>query len=276
MKLQYLGTSAAEGWPAPFCACEACERARKRGGKDLRTRSQALVDDRILIDLPGDTLAHANQFAIDLSKVNHLLITHSHLDHFSAFDLHMRIDPYQKGTPPLEVFCNDMVYNTFISSLEFYLLHYRNHLHFHIIHAFDSFDIADYHIEALRADHTPTEECLFYRIQRNNEAILYAHDTGWFPEDTWRYLEGKYHSIVSLDCTYCLQTETSRHMGLSTCAKVRKRMLEKNMADQNTVFVINHFTHNCAEHNGHDELVSAAAEQGFVTAYDGMVIKSSS
>ena len=122
MKLQYLGTSAAEGWPAPFCACEACERARKRGGKDLRTRSQALVDDRILIDLPGDTLAHANQFAIDLSKVNHLLITHSHLDHFSAFDLHMRIDPYQKGTPPLEVFCNDMVYNTFISSLEFYLL----------------------------------------------------------------------------------------------------------------------------------------------------------
>lgn len=39
MKLQYLGTAAAEGFPGMFCNCTACERARKAGGKNIRTRS---------------------------------------------------------------------------------------------------------------------------------------------------------------------------------------------------------------------------------------------
>lgn len=28
MKLLYLGTAAAEGWPAPFCQCDNCKAAR--------------------------------------------------------------------------------------------------------------------------------------------------------------------------------------------------------------------------------------------------------
>lgn len=272
IKLQYLGTSAAEGWPAPFCPCEACERARQRGAKNIRTRSQAIIDDRILLDLPGDTLAHANRFGIDLTRVNHLLVTHAHLDHFSAFDLHLRMDPYQKGAAPMEVYCNDAVYQAFIRSLEFYLMHYREHIHFHIVHAFDAFDIGAYHVQALRADHTPTEECLFYRVSGPGGTILYAHDTGVFPEDTWERLEGKHNDIVSLDCTYCLQDCTSRHMGLSACAQVKDRMLQCGMADQNTLFIINHFTHNCAQHCGHEELEEAAKQLGFLTAYDGMVV----
>ena len=28
MEIKYLGTAAAEGWPAVFCTCEACKRAR--------------------------------------------------------------------------------------------------------------------------------------------------------------------------------------------------------------------------------------------------------
>ena len=55
MKFQYLGTAAAEGWPAVFCRCEACEEAARRGGKNIRTRSQALVNDDLLLDLPPDT-----------------------------------------------------------------------------------------------------------------------------------------------------------------------------------------------------------------------------
>ena len=33
MKLQYLGTAAAEGWPALFCNCSACIKAKELGGK---------------------------------------------------------------------------------------------------------------------------------------------------------------------------------------------------------------------------------------------------
>ena len=48
MKITYLGTAAAEAIPALFCNCEWCRRAAANGGKDVRTRSQALIDDCLL------------------------------------------------------------------------------------------------------------------------------------------------------------------------------------------------------------------------------------
>ena len=58
MKIQYLGTAAAEGWPALFCRCKACKEAARLGGKNLRTRSQAIIDDCLLVDFPPDTYLH--------------------------------------------------------------------------------------------------------------------------------------------------------------------------------------------------------------------------
>ena len=58
MELTYLGTAAAEGFPAMFCNCAHCREARALGGKNIRTRSQALVNDDLLIDFPADTYMH--------------------------------------------------------------------------------------------------------------------------------------------------------------------------------------------------------------------------
>ena len=69
MKFRYLGTAASEGWPALFCNCEYCLKAKKLGGKNLRTRSQAIVNDDMLIDFPGDTFAHMLATGMDFSKV---------------------------------------------------------------------------------------------------------------------------------------------------------------------------------------------------------------
>ena len=55
MKLTFLGTAAAEGFPAIFCNCEYCKEARKLGGKNIRSRSQTLINDDLLIDLPADS-----------------------------------------------------------------------------------------------------------------------------------------------------------------------------------------------------------------------------
>ena len=82
MKFRYLGTAAAEGFPAVFCNCEYCNVARKTGGKNIRTRSQAVIDDDLLIDFPPDTYSHALLTGLNLGKIKHLLVTHSHMDHF--------------------------------------------------------------------------------------------------------------------------------------------------------------------------------------------------
>ena len=54
MKLQFLGTSAAEGIPALFCNCPACQYAYKTGGKEIRMRAGAMLDDVIKIDFGPD------------------------------------------------------------------------------------------------------------------------------------------------------------------------------------------------------------------------------
>ena len=58
MKLKYLGTAAAEGYPAMFCDCENCRKAMKSKGKNIRSRSQAIIDDSLLVDFPCDTYYH--------------------------------------------------------------------------------------------------------------------------------------------------------------------------------------------------------------------------
>ena len=53
MKIKFLGTAAAEAYPAMFCDCENCKKAESLGGKNIRTRSQALIENDMLIDFPS-------------------------------------------------------------------------------------------------------------------------------------------------------------------------------------------------------------------------------
>ena len=53
MKIKYYGTGDGYGIPEPFCSCRLCAYAREHGGKDIRTRSQAVIDD-IMIDFSKD------------------------------------------------------------------------------------------------------------------------------------------------------------------------------------------------------------------------------
>ena len=111
MKFQYLGTAAAEGWPALFCRCDACNAARRLGGKNIRTRHQALVNDDLLLDLGPDTYHHVLTHGLDLSKVANVLITHSHIDHFYPSELAMHGDcySYDMAEPLLTVYGNEIV-----------------------------------------------------------------------------------------------------------------------------------------------------------------------
>ena len=90
MKLKYYGTGAGYGVPEIFCDCRICHHAREAGGKNVRTRSQAVLDDRLAIDLSVDTFHH-NAFAgLDMRKIHHVLVTHNHHDHFFTPDMFTR------------------------------------------------------------------------------------------------------------------------------------------------------------------------------------------
>ena len=54
--------------------------------------------------------------------------------------------------------------------------------------------------------------------------------------------------------------------------KVRARMLELGIADENTKFICNHFSHN-GIHAVYDEFLPIAAREGFDVSYDGKIVE---
>src|SRR4051812_3433749 len=57
MRVTFLGTAADHPTPEPWCACATCAAARRLGGRDVRLRSAALVNDNLLLDAGPDVPA---------------------------------------------------------------------------------------------------------------------------------------------------------------------------------------------------------------------------
>jgi hypothetical protein len=106
-----------------------------------------------------------------------------------------------------------------------------------------------------------------------SKILLYLHDTGLLYDDVWEYLENNKikADFVSLDCTFVTLPGSGGHLGLDTCKITADMMREKGIADENTVFCVNHFSHNGGAI--YDELVPIAAKDGFLTSYDGMEVE---
>ena len=104
MKIQFLGTAAYDVIPSLFCKCDTCMRARKLRGRNIRSRSQALVNDDLLLDFNPDTVMHFQRFEIDPNKITTCLITHSHEDHLYG---RSRRDHVQYDVRTQRSECND-------------------------------------------------------------------------------------------------------------------------------------------------------------------------
>ena len=275
MKLMYLGTGAAEGIPAIFCLCPVCLEAREKKGKNIRTRSQSLLDGKILFDFPPDSYSHyiASGFnAADMPAIRHVFITHSHMDHFYPEELQQHHPGYVTSRPveTLHIYGNRKVEQKLL-----YLQEAENVVpcnEFHYAKPFEPIEAEGYRITPLTALHDSNEECLFYAVEHAGKTLLYAHDTGFFPEPVWEYFSRMkmYFDLVSLDCTSAAFKDGTYHMGIADCVEMRQKFVSTGAADAKTVFVLNHFSHN--GQLNHDELCKTAEKDGFIVAYDGMEI----
>ena len=271
MKLRYLGTAAAEGIPALFCECENCKKSRAAGGRAIRTRSQALVDDSLLIDFPADTYKHILDNNIDLCKITNCLITHTHTDHLYPSDIVM-LEPGYSHVPTgykLHIYGSETVKVKLSAIVE--KLAKQNICELHEVKPFETFTVSEYEVTALPAIHDKGAGPLFYMIRRDNKTILYAHDTNYFSDEVWEYFESEKprFNFVSLDCTNaCLPLTYIGHMGLDENIKAKERMLSIGCADENTIFVCNHFSHN-GTNVVYDNFVPIAAKAGFKVSFDG-------
>ena len=275
MEIQYLGTAAAEGLPALFCGCDICNRARKAGGKEVRTRTQSIVDGRLLIDFPPDTYTHAIRHALRLGELQHLLVTHSHMDHFFPVELihrHEHFGHHAKGM--LHVYGNEAVEKAFYDAVlidRFQVHPLDEAVRFIRIEPFEEFEAEGYHIIPVPADHDKRETCLIYIIEKEGKCLLYGHDTGLnLSEEAWERIFSYKYDLVSMDATMGQQKTNGYHMGLGDDVELIRLLEEKGCVHRDTVKVINHFSHNGGM--THRELERFAGERGMIAAYDGMKV----
>lgn len=280
MKLKYLGTAAAEAVPAFFCSCDVCEKSRKAGGRNIRSRSQALINDDLMIDFNPDTYMHMIAHNVDLRKLKTVLITHGHEDHLYPPELSNRASPVTAHFPndgkdkvPLDVYISGNSLKILNKILKITRTKPKDKKAFKCnkLVFFKPFETAGYTVTALKAHHAKYLDPAFFIVQKDGRTLLYANDTGYFPKETWEYLEssGVKFDFVSLDCTSTKKgRENGTHMDLATCCKVKDRLLSNKNADEKTVFCLNHFSHNGGY--TYDELVPIAKEKGFLVSYDGM------
>lgn len=278
MKLTYYGTSAAEGWPALYCNCESCKTARRLKGKNIRTRSQALVNDDLLIDFPADTYLHVLNYGLDLDRIMDVIITHAHEDHLYIDELANRQPGYIPVRAPqiYNLYGNDTVRQKYEECCRNPYNHdFPTVVAMHELREYEPAQVRNYTVWPMLADHNQNEKCFIYLIRDGEgKTLLYAHDTGYLREDVWDFLKGMnvHLDLVSLDCNHGREESSRNHMGIDCDGRVKQRLLDEGLADGETTFVINHFSHNC-RFLSHEEIEEAAKPYGFLVSYDGMSVE---
>jgi len=269
MKVFFLGTGSAEGYPSPFCECENCREARKEGGKNFRKRSSILIDNVLLFDFGPDLIAYTLKYNISFSSVRILLITHSHYDHFYPENLQLLLP--EAGTilttpPTLKIICSQDVADIILketgsvkSPVPWEII---------VVNAYNTVTVEDYEITALPAVHmVGKEKAFFYLIRSKEKNLLCANDTGRWEEDVWDYLKGYHFHGVIIDETMGYKSYGEHH-NIEEVIAVKNRMVGDGFIDDKTVFIITHISHNlnpvhrCLEELFTPELIRVA--------YDGL------
>jgi phosphoribosyl 1,2-cyclic phosphate phosphodiesterase len=232
MKLTYLGTAAAEGFPAVFCNCEHCQKARVIGGKNIRTRSQTLINGELLIDLPADTYSHFLKNGIEGHKIKYLLVTHSHQDHFYMEELAMRHKPFSHNMQAerIQVFLNKGSYEKLknLHGIEKFGIDYTE------IKPFETISFGDYKVTGLPAHHFEGDGALIYIIEQNGKKILYAHDTGYFYDEVFDYINEQYGDDEG-DTPYDLSYFFGEDHVLTTTEDQTRRQLFAQYPNEETI-----------------------------------------
>ena len=283
MKLTYYGTGAGAGIPEMFCSCRVCEHARKHRGNNIRTRSQATIDDTISLDFPVDAFLHTLYGGLDMRRIRHIVFTHSHHDHYMMGDIFSRPVGYPS---PLHAYATEAtgasIARHIAADEEAYASGRRIRtsdftVSLHTIAAGDPFPVgADYTFLPLRARHADNLQSVIYAIENHREGkhVLWAHDTGLLYDEVWEIL-AHYPApfdLVSLDCTLgqgkCI---TAAHMDLDRCLATANRLKDMHLVEAETKIYLSHIGH--LVERTHEEFCEDAASLGFGVAYDGLSVQ---
>jgi phosphoribosyl 1,2-cyclic phosphate phosphodiesterase len=283
MQLQFLGTSASEGYPDAFCDCDNCQRARVLGGFNLRKRSSVLIDGELLIDLGPDLMAASMQHNVSLAQIRYCLQTHEHSDHLDPSHFHSR-SAYcgVYGNPRLHYYASigalariagSMSRVLTVADLFTFEISDRFNLTICCIEPFQKIEIGPYQVFSMAANHAPETTAMLYLIERDGRTLFYGTDTGELPQSTWDALEahGRPCNVVVLDHTFGMKGRSNGHMNHEQFLEQVDQFRSLGLLAADARIYATHLAHH--SNPTHEELAAFAAKRGYIPAYDGLMVE---
>lgn len=264
MTIRLLGTGAAEGIPAFYSETAVSMHAREHGGRDVRTRSSALVDGHLKIDLGPDSLHQINRDKLDARDWTAVLFTHSHDDHFAVDELQYCLYPFN-----CEEYAGFAIFGNRTVEQAIWDRYPGWPFEVHRTQSFEAFTHAEYTITPIRANHLEDEDGHNFIIEKEGRALLYATDTGVWDADTFRFLEKFRLDALVIECTEgFVPTSYAGHLDIQECLKVVEKLRKQLTLVERAQVVTTHHSHNGGA--TYDDLVQALTPHGIQAGYDGL------
>ena len=266
MKLRLLGTGAADGIPALCGHSPVSDYARKHGGKDMRTRSAAVLDDAIKIDFGPDTLAQVQREHLDTADWSAVVFTHSDDDHLACSEIQYFLFPFNlNDLLPFTLYGNGEVLRKIEERYPAWPLELVE------THGYEPFSHAGYEVTPVLANHGNGEEAHNLVFARDGKTLIYATDTGMWCDKNFEFLAGRQADALVIECTDGLHDSMwDGHLNLETCLEMVARMSSVGAIRQDAQIVTTHHSHLGGRHC---DLARALGRHGITVGYDGLEIE---
>lgn len=268
MKVHLLGTGGADGIPSFFNDSDLSQYALANGGKDIRTRTGAVVDKNLKVDFGPDTFMQAAMQGVRPVDWKWVVVTHSHFDHFDPGLFQYCLPPFVPAEQPApEILGNPHVLaelgRAFLAA---------DSIPTRVLKSFEPANVGDYLVTPVSAYHKLDEDSVNLIIEGDGKRILYATDTGVYQEPTWDFISG-----IRFDCVVVESTDgfsPSDYWGHLSCVEavaVIDRMRKIGCVDDQTIVVTTH--HADSGGANHAQLVDFYRPDGIQVGYDGMILE---
>lgn len=290
MELTFLGSGTSHGIPVIACNCKVC---KSKNPKNKRFRSSAYIhtneDKYILIDIGPEFRMQC--IKNNVSKIDALLLTHSHADHLHGID-DLRIfsmdlwktpdteEAKKKlAAPPIPIYTNKQTIGDVEVRFDYFFKHPKEgggHAKVELHEANNTFDCCGLKITPIPMMHgsLPTTGWLLTESGQNGEktSIAYLTDCSFISDESIKLLKENCGNLQHLIIDGLRIKEHSTHFSFLQAMECANKIGAQNVW-------ITHLTHNHSHHQIKQYLTSHKKDfpniKKISPAWDGLVIKTS-
>ncbi len=213
------------------------------------------VDEKtIVLDAGSGTFMRLIEAGIDYAQIDHIFVTHLHIDHTSdllqylwAYHLNRGKDLYLFGPPGFRKFYEHL------TDLASQFKHLPFEVRVREVDEGELISLPFCKIEVMRTHHVDELVSICYKVHDNKKTFGYSGDTG-YSEKLIQFFKGV--DVLVLECTTLNEEKVKGHLVPKECAEIANRTYVKKLVLTHLDTDLEKVKQECSE-NFHGEIIIA-------------------